>query len=626
MLNKLLLICFFSSCCTCFAQQIDNPYNIKKAKGFFGRNKCKEYQVTLKKMPKDVRFDVVVEGGEIYILCPSLEHFRNLFDKNRDGIALDVIHKDQYVCGEEFRKNFQLNKGSLLAPMYRKEMEENMFLDQMNDVVIHYGKLPEQFDPSEVELNLLALQKKSLCGYYLTTNIDYGNWDLLEMGLYWDSIPETGKDLVKESYTKSLSFTIPFEKNSALFAPEDMKPLYDSLALSDYKIAEISIEAFSSVEGPGPQNEILQEQRAQSIIRALQAFQQEEIKKHVQVQENWKQFAEDISGTPFEYLRGYTKEQIKQALAEDEELLEQLEPILARQRKATIELKLQNNQGGDTSPEKIKQFFHASLTQQDMEEAIFLQHAIFQKIRNEELPDHFIDQLEIPRESAFGPLFNNLVLFQYEREREDLYETIEEIERLQTFLPDNEKLKYNLAALKIRAWAETTSPEINKDAIERLINELKNTEIHPSLVNRLKLNQDLLLIQYLTYEKKFREKGKLVWNVYLQYKAADLDDYELLRLAKFLAFYSEFETATEVLYPRIGEEGVSEDLLFYYLTLTMGNSKTTGTSEYKKVLNKVAAINNVRFCQLFLPKSQGGVTFQLKDNPVLDEAFCRSCQ
>jgi hypothetical protein len=313
-------------------------------------------------------------------------------------------------------------------------------------------------------------------------------------------------------------------------------------------------------------------------------------------------------------------------LFEDKELLNALEPMLKNQRKGLVKLNLRKKLSLDENdPEKLKALFQQSLSEHELGQALFLQHIIFDRIRNEKLPEGFVRQLEIPKESAFGPLFNNIVLFNRERINYDLLQTIKAFEELQAFIPNNPKIKYNLAALKIEAWAEGPTEDIDRKTIENLLRELDKTDIDPSLVERLKINYYLLLTQYLTYEKRFKEKRRSLQNIYHYYRKLDLEDAEALSLARFLAFYSEFKLATDILYPRVNAENVSEDLLFYYLKLTIGSPRNTRTSAYKEMIRTAIRLNRERYCELFLPKAQGGFTFQLKGNKVLNDSYCESC-
>lgn len=628
-MRKLWLLVFtvlFQSLST-FAQNTPEAHNFRKEKGLFG-NRCQEYRSYLRKLPADVRYDIEVKDGIIYFAFPSIDHFKKIFDKDSDGIAVDIVHKDQFQCGVV--PNFDTSspyKGFLLPPKFKKELEKNIDLDAFNNVVVEYGVLPPQFIASDVECNLLVLQKKALCDYKSISGFNYGSWDLLEMGLYRDSKPSSREASNLQTFKKTIEFAIPFEKNKSSFSQEDIQPLYDSLKLTNYDIKEMSILAFSSVEGTIELNDKLQRERAESVVEALQAYQSTKINMNVITKENWGQFARDIDGTRFSYLRKYSKDELKSLLAQDKRLLDSLEPILAKHRKGMIKLKLQLNLSDyEDHPEKLKHVFQQSLAEPDLDQALFVQEKIIENIKDDKLPDEFINQLEIPKESKYGPLFINIILFNWERQNVELMESIRKIEKLEEIFPNSPKLKYNLLVLKIRAWTEGEAPGIDRNTLKKLLEEVKKTDIDPTLVKRLEINYHLLLAQYLVYEKKFREKRKSINIIHQQYKNLELKDTEVLSLAKFLATYSEFKAAEEVLYSRLSSDHVPEDLLFYYIELTIGNPEKTSTSAYKGILQKALDTNVQRYCRLFLPRSQGGFSFQLKENPVLKSSYCGRCE
>ncbi len=117
--------------------------------------------------------------------------------------------------------------------MYRSEMIESAIYNDLGYVVVRYGAVPTKFDVNEIECNLLVVQKKYLCGYHTFSNLDYSNWGLLEVGLYRDSLSKSELKTVQREISKTISFTIPFERNMVDFDKERIQALYDSLLITD---------------------------------------------------------------------------------------------------------------------------------------------------------------------------------------------------------------------------------------------------------------------------------------------------------------------------------------------------------------------------------------------------------
>lgn len=603
-----------------------NPetFNIKSP-GNKTKKKCGDYISIYNRLPVEVRYGVDVMDGMIYFYFPNRYYFDLLFDKNADGIAVDIVWRDQYKCYENnsFTKSWA-NRGHLMPPMYKKEMLQKLTTNEEGFLLIEYAELPPGFNPLNIECNLLVLQKKYLCGYHSFSKLDYNNWDLLEMGLYKDSLSAEDLQNRYKEISKVLRFTIPFEKSKTEFNAENIKPLYDSLELTDYNIKEIVIKAYTSVEGPLASNLEIQKGRANSIVAALQSYQLPEIISQVSARENWVEFLNDISDTGFEYLKKKSKEEIKHALT-DTKLLNEIEPILKTHRKALVELRLQKRfSDEENDPDVLRRFFDQSIQNQNIQEALYIQQVIFEKVRNQNIPDDFIGQLEVPETALYGPLLNNLAIFNYEMNDIFLYENIANFERLLSILPDNPKIKYNLTALKIKAW---TQGELitNQQDIKKSIDELEKSGIDKSLVRRLKVNYHIILTEHLHLKKDYRNKNKSLKEVYWLYSRLNLDDKDLLSLAKYLSIYSKFDWAESVLLNRITDFDADEELIFYYLKLTINNYKKTKQSQYRTFMLNAIDKSNERFCDIFLPKPQGGYTFQLLDNEFLKKTYCENC-
>jgi len=278
----------------------------------------------------------------------------------------------------------------------------------------------------------------------------------------------------------------------------------------------------------------------------------------------------------------------------------------------------------ENDPEVLKTYFDQNIQSKNISEAIYIQDIIFEKIRDNQLPSDFIGKLEVPEESLYGPLLNNLAIFNYESNDIFLYENIMNFEKLLAILPQNIKVQYNLTALKIKAWTEGELIT-NKEDILKSIQELERNGLEKSLVTRLKVNYHIILTQYNQINGDYKSKNSSLKQVYWLYSRLNLSDQDLLSLSKYLAVYSKFDWAESILGKRIHDLDVDENLIFYYIRLTINQPKKTKQSAYRKFLLNAIDKNSQRFCDLFLPTSQGGYTFQLLDDEYLRKNYCENC-
>jgi hypothetical protein len=595
-------------------RQIKNPGS-KRSK------KCKNYYQIYRKLPHEARYSIKVVNGDILFFFPNEKIFNKIFDKKFDGFAIDIISRDQFDCTEDSQlANSWAYKGELLPPLFRKDLKKRMLVDQHQNVIINYGPLPSKYDLQNIECNLIILQKKFHCDYRSFSNIDYNQWDLLEMGLYRDSLPKV--ELEQFQITKELIFEVPFKKNQTEFNLEDIQPLYDSLKLTLFNIKSIQIEAYTSVEGALSKNEELQNARATSIVKILQTYQQPEIKFHVSALENWAEFYDDIEESKFMYLKNYSKSDIKHELSRLQES-EEMKSLLNSHRKAIITMQLERKVSLEENPDEIVKLFGQSVTNQNINEALYIQNFVFQQIKAVKLPEDFLDKFEIPRLSQFSALINNEFVFKYENSNGMINDHIKSFENLLKILPNNPQIKYNLVALKLRA-TNSSSFANNRKEILVLINSLR--QIDKNLLTRLKINYHLLNTEYLNNRKAYRDKNKSLRHVYSNYRNLELTDWERIYLARFLSIYSQFKWAETILKSRANEDDAIPELIDYYFRLTINDYNKINSPEYRELITRSIQRNKRTFCDLFLPTEQGGYSFQLLSNKYLAEMYCQECQ
>ena len=98
-------------------------YDIKHP-GYDLNKKCGDYLIIYNRLPIEVRYSLVVEDGTILFYFNE-RYFDLLFDKNSDGIAVDVVKRNQYKCYEKNRlAKSNIQKGYLMPPIYLEEINE----------------------------------------------------------------------------------------------------------------------------------------------------------------------------------------------------------------------------------------------------------------------------------------------------------------------------------------------------------------------------------------------------------------------------------------------------------------------------------------------------------------------
>ena len=448
-------ILLFIQTLSLFAQN-GNTFNLKNP-GADRLTKCAACLQTRKLMPVEVQISVFINDEyDVFLLISDPAWVPKLFKTVTDGIAVDIVSKDRYVCnGENLPDGSWASKGVLLAPVYAAALKSGgSVIDGY--YIVKVGEVPPKLRGKEIEANWLLIQNNNVCEYNSSCQVETFGWGLLDMGVYLDKLvfsseKDSLKSIYEKIYQKEFQFTIPFQKGKSDYSAADMKPLHDSLNLPGYEIKSITIRAYSSIDGPKATNIELQEKRGQSIISALQAYQKSTIKMDIHASENWVEFLQDIKTTKYAGLAELSKDEIKAKLA-DKTIAAELEPILKKHRKAIlfIELYKKNNYTA-LSPDQMVTQFNTSVSTKDLKKALDLQTAIFDRLQNTANAESFIDKMEIPKKTEYSILLNNQNSYNYMMDM-DAYSALLELQELVKLFPLEGRIRYNICVMKFRVW------------------------------------------------------------------------------------------------------------------------------------------------------------------------------
>ncbi|GAB1858711.1 hypothetical protein MHTCC0001_35510 [Flavobacteriaceae bacterium MHTCC 0001] len=626
---KFTFFLFAIACFTGYTLSAQTTYDIQFPKTNAERHqKCQTCLQSFSQKPKEVKFAIKREHNNLYFQINDKKWFHQLFKNAGDGIAVDVVAKSRYSCEKPAITPSQI-RGKLLKPVYAPKLKSGLKPFGDNAFRVHVGKISDTDVNKELEYNILFISNKMLCNYYLIYDLESYNWDLLDMGMYLDSLTYNSRQIkasVKEGYilrNKTLRFTVPFEKNKSSYSQDDIKPIYDSLRLTDFNIKTINIKAYASVEGSLERNIELQEQRANSIVAALQTFQKPAITNTVSSSENWVEFLNDIKDTKFAYLGKLKKSEVKAKLVGA--LSKELEPILQYHRKAVLELELEKKDKYKTmSPDELIAKFNTAIKTENLNEAIEIQNSLFEKLKNKVASPNILSRMEIPKQAKFYKLLNKNYAYRYMLNVKQALIVYNELLALEKLVPRNKEVKYNIAAIRIKLW-RFKALEINEAKLKSQILVLKNYGIKSALISRMMVNYHIIKAENLMRKRDYTNKDKSIAYIKSNYKKFYLSDYDYLSLAQFFSYYANIDMAVALLENKARSIAIDEDLLFYYLNLTLTNSTLTKDDDYRTILLNAINMNKGRFCSLFNAVEDGGVTFQLLMDAYLRDTYCENC-
>ncbi|MBS4039139.1 MAG: hypothetical protein KGZ81_00915 [Flavobacteriales bacterium] len=588
---------------------------------------CKPCLDAFMRKPKETQFSVKREGANLFLEINDKEWLKRLIQHPEDGIAIDVVSKDRYVCNEALEEK-QI-KGVLLKPLYGNRVTDALKPHGSNLYRLLVGKLTPDQMQKELEYNILFLSQKRLCRYQVIYNLASYPWDLLDMGMYLDTITyqnqaiqNKGKDYILKH--KTITFKVPFEKNKSTYSAADIKPLYDSLRLTDYTIQTIQIKGYSSVEGTTERNLELQQQRAKSIADALQSFQKPNIKTEVTSSENWVEFFNDLPKTKYADWKTLSKEQIKAKLVGN--ISKELEPILQMHRKAVVRLELEKiDRYESLTGDQLVAKFNQAIQSDQLAEAKEIQNSIFKKMKAQTISPNLLEKLQLPKQIKYVGFINNNAAFRSMLDVQESLIVYNQLLELEKLAPKDGKVKYNLAALKIKLW-RYKALEVKEADLKTQITDLKKYGISTVLIDRMLLNMHIIKAENQMQIRDFKNKDLSVAFIETTYKKIPLSDFDYLSLAQFFSYYANIDKAVVLLDKKSRQIDIDEDLLFYYLNLTLINKELMEKDDYRTILLNANTINPKRFCRMFDAIDKGGVTFQMLENDFLRGVYCEGCR
>lgn len=623
----ILIILFTFSSIFSFSQKIEgikNPKNPAKS--------CKKSDKAFASLPQEVSFGLSIDGNKIYMVFSDYLWFDEFFKSPKDGIAVDLMSKSMFECGKQNKlASNWLHEGYLIKPVYRKQLKENIASKQGNMWIIYIGQVPEHLQGTELEAVMLLLQKNCLCETIYFYSLPSYRWELLDMGLYKDRI--VYKDSLASAFQtldssmlnrKKMVFEFGFEKDKFNYSAEELKPLYDSLKLTDYDIESIHIKAYSSVEGSEERNIGLQEKRAESIVSALQAYQSPQIKTVIEAEENWSGFFSDIKNTGFAHYANKSKDEIKDSL-EIDRIEASFDSLLRRHRKAVLQLELVKKDSLFLhQPQKLIKQFNKAIADSSIQKAETIQNALYHQICNRAVPSEFADSLELPIQKDYWQMYNNNYIYRALTDSLSSAYLLEKYRELDKLMPDNKQIKYNICALKFKEWA-MQDESFDHEAFEKEIKGLSRHGIDKKLITRMLINYNIVMSEIYMLRREYRQKDKAMRFVVSNYRQGALTDGNLLDIAQYFVSYGNLKSAIKVVESRAYGSKPSEQLLFYYLGLTITEEYNVRSSKYRKVLNKAYDSNPERFCNIFSSPEKGGISFQLLRYKNLKSVYCKRC-
>jgi len=590
------------------------PYEEKTCK------KCRDFRNMI-----DLQSGLSVRDGYIYFKYNRLRDLKRLLRDPKDGIAVEVVQKDQYPCtGDNILDNNLPGKGILVKRFWsRKLFKKNMNKDKKKDEIeVKIGKFPENIK-GEYELNLLIIKERRVCknimrSFVMEAGLEYSN----KVELLADTISAGAGKYMPQVSANKINFNIPFEKSKVNYKAQDVEPLLKQLDEPDYIINEVNITAYSSIEGSEEKNAQLQKDRAQSIVKVLESRQKDNIKTNIITKDNWEMFQNDIKETKYAELAEKTIKEAQDYIRE-KRIHEELEPILSKQRYADVEMTVTYDITGDKEQVFAASMFNKAIKKRDLPLALSIQKFIFKKIMDKKYNVKVVELMNIPFEKDFaGLLMNKLWLEKYLNKIEENKELFGKITQLHTLDPSNPYIQYNYIYFDI-LLSDFGNEKTMRDR-QKMIDELYKTTLSKPTVDNLNIEYQFKIIHH--YDSLPTPHPNMISSLEKIKKIVNINDanwQSALKLAYIFIDQKDFDFAINLIEPFIDEDNVFDELLFTYIGLCSKAQHRLSSSLFLKTMIKASELDKDRFCKMVNPQQ---LNFQVFDNYDVKEHYCKVCK
>ncbi len=573
----------------------------------------------------ELQKNLSVEDGIIYYETDNAKKTKRVIRNKKDGIAVDIIQKEQFLCANENIIDYNnLNRGVLTKKvnsnkLFRKNIaniEDNKYA-----LKTRLGYLPEGIKEG-YELNLILIQNKSICksipqSFLIKTSGTYSS----KVELLADTvIINTQFCYTPEVDSMTLSFRIPFENKKFTYKTEDIDPFLKSLNEPAFIINDLKIKAFSSIEGTDKENKFLQEARAKRIVDALKEKQQEDIATEINSDYNWEDFKIDIKNTKHSKLASMNILEAQDYIRKHN-LKKELEPLLQKHRYAEIKMKVTSDIKGENEQPFVLKEFSDAINEWNRPLALSIQKFIIQQILKNKYDISVLHEMIIPEgETYAGMRMNKLyVLNRYNQvPTEEFVERVNELHKLD---PDNEYIAFN-QLLNTITYASFNYLITENSITQSKIDRLYYTPLSKETVDGLNIKYQFKLIaaadSSLSHPKiKSASIDKIKEIVDIKEESMS----NALKLAEIFIENNDYAFAHESLAPWVTKTS-NEKLLLTFISLCSLNEWLMHSQNFNVAMNRLREIDRTRFCELF---NGDGFSLRVFENSEIKEEYCKSC-
>ncbi len=556
---------------------------------------------------------ITIEDDEIFIKHHSLKTIKETIDKPSDGLAIDLVERDQLSCFKDNTLDISpIYEGVMLKPVFHNQLFSKNLSKNKKRLIASLGKVPEHLKGKSVSPNIILIKEGKKCGYAAPSYIPSRKYDLK----FVDPIvfePEIQLKTEGVMGVNMVEFNFDADKTNPTSIP--------TIPFQVEKLHSVDIKSYTSVDGNEEYNDKLHKARAIYIEKFVrQNVNNENLPIHVYAKENWDLCYYQLEITGLDEILSNDKTEIRNHIKKErngnwKRFLEQ-----QRQSKAifyqygdwlessTLHLNYNLVDALLTSNYDLANKALAKMYKNDNSNLFLYEEFIV---------DYLFDKEELVQNVA-ALLLKNIDYYDLDNVVYFVRNWLSKPETLSKSAQKNLLNLYNMTSRKLLRHWDSSLDDFSKVLHPKKVEPLFNNYKSKDQVNPIFLNFHMTSIDYygqINYNKKIEESFDFITD-YFRKKALTIEDD--IALSLFFNRWSSYHLTTELLGRRFKNKTLNEDASFILAKTYVANNEDM--SSLIGIHKKALKFNKQRWCE-WIDRD-----FQNLQNESVKNLYCKTCK
>lgn len=596
-------------------------------KGFVVKNQLSKNAFGLKQGPKDCAEDlqgfmnlvnqlgnsIEIEGNEVMFYYSDFERFNKILKGEKDGIAVDIIQRNQVPCSAENQLDMSpFYDGVLLKPLYKKEILENNRAESDYRIITSLGTVPDHLKNKELNISLVLIRNGNACLYLAPGLVPSEHYHLAEVKPTLINPPNT--IFRKEGIMESVEVKYDFR------ASDSIPVVFPALNGKDRTVHSVYIQSFTSVDGAKSANDYYHYMRAQTIKKHIQnKLKVPDEAFTIEAKENWELMNFQMLYYFADSLASMSHDSIKKHYADYPDI--PWRELFQKQRRSTATINFEGKLPPGAPMEMVAEMnLRTALIKKNWNQANKAMYELYQIGR---FPYFMIESPYFEIIKSRNELTQNAAALFVMSNRKDeiatqfLYASLERSKELSLEAKENLSLLYaEIAFDLLTIWDLPSKRLANVIHPRRIITMVEGAKFRDEVM----LNMHLTFINYFGQINDSKNISKSFDFISSQFNKVSLPLQEEIDLVLFFNHWSRYDLTISRLTPLFKKNALNEEAVFILAKTLSFYHNQSNQSLLDEVMAKALAMNKNAWCKWINSE------FQQLRNPKLKELYCKSCK